>query len=133
MVEDFSAEGDDRASGTSSHSANNPCGGVDMEIDWEQVRPNQEKAINELLSQRDPEHIKEGIEAYNRDLPHLLRDNKERYAVAYDGSVRVGIAKTREKLLADLKRKGLANNKSLFVKIVSSMEDREKSCASNHL
>jgi hypothetical protein len=68
-----------------------------MDIDWEQTRLNQEKAIKELLSQRDPKHINEGIEAYKRDLPQLLRDDRERYAVAYDGSVRVGIAKTREK------------------------------------
>ena len=48
-------------------------------------------------------------------------------------AVRVGIAKTREILLADLKRKGLASNKSLFIKIVSSLEDKENSCTSNRL
>jgi len=103
-----------------------------MDVDWEQERLRQDKAIERILAERDPKRVEEGIEAYKRDLPQLLRDDKERYAVAYDGSSRVGIAETRERLLADLKRRGLANNKNLFIKIVSSLEDnRETSCSSN--
>jgi hypothetical protein len=103
-----------------------------MDIDWEQERLNQDQAMARLLAGRDPKRIKEGIEAYKRDLPQLLREDKERYAVAYDGGLRIGIAETRASLLADLKRRGLGDNKSLFIKIVSRLEDREPSCASNH-
>src|SRR5438093_1909604 len=110
MPEAFIAEVDDCASGTPSHPANNQWG-ADMDIDWEQERLRQDKAIERILAERDPQRVKEGIEAYKRDLPQLLRDDKERYAVAYDGSNRVGIAETRESLLADLERRGLANNK----------------------
>lgn len=105
-----------------------------MDTDWEQDRLAREKAMGLMLSGRDPRRVEEGIEAYKRDLPQLLGDDKEQYAVAYDGNTQVGIAKTREKLLADLKRKGLGNNKSLFIKIVSSLEDtKENSCFCNHL
>jgi hypothetical protein len=134
MVEAFIAEVDDCAPGSSSHSAISPCGDIDMEIDWEQERLNQQKAIEQMLSERNPERIKQAIEAYKRDLPQLLRDDKGRYAVAYDGSTRVGIAKTRQNLLADLKRKGLENNKNLFIKIVSGLEDsKEVLCTSTHI
>jgi hypothetical protein len=134
MVEAFIAEVDDCTPGRSSHSASNPCGDIDMEIDWEQESLSQQKDIERILSERDPKRIKEAIEAYKRDLPQLLRDDKERYAVAYDGSNRVGIAKTRQNLLADLKRRGLENNKSLFIKIVSSLEDnKEVLCTSTHI
>jgi hypothetical protein len=134
MPEAFIAEVDECAQGTPSHPASNKCLDTDMEIDWDQERLRHEKAIERILSERDPKRIKEGIEAYKRDLPQLLRDDKEQHAVAYDGSTRVGIARTRAELLADLKRRGLENNKSLFVKIVSSLEDdKETSCLSNHL
>ncbi len=131
MPEAFIAEVDDCAPRTPSHPANNQQG-ADMDIDWEQERLRQDKAIERILAERDPKRVEEGIEAYQRDLPQLLRDDKERYAIAYDGSNRVGIAETCESLLADLKRRGLANNKNLFIKIISSLEDnRETSCSSN--
>jgi hypothetical protein len=135
MPESFIAEVDDCAPGTLSHPATNKWGvDMEMETDWEQERLAQEKTIQRILSQRDPKRIKEAIEAYKRDLPQLLRDDKERCVVAYDGSTQVGIAESREKLLADLKRKGLANNNNLFIKIVSSLKDsKETSCSSNHL
>jgi len=97
-----------------------------MEIDWEQERLNRESAIERMLSERNPDRIREGIEAYKRDLPQLLRTDKERHVAAYDGGTQVGIAKTREKLLIELEQKGLANNKSLFIKIISSLEDNEE-------
>jgi hypothetical protein len=133
MPQSFVAAEADRPSGMPPQPANSLRGG-DMDINWEQERLNHDKAIEHVLSDRDPRRIEEGIEAYKRDLPQLLRDDKERHVVAYDGSTRVGIAETREQLLTELERKGLADEKSLFIKIVSSLEDnREDSCSSSHL
>jgi hypothetical protein len=133
LPETFIAEFDDCAHEGPLRSTNNPCLDIDMEVDWEQERLNRERAIERVLSERDSNHIKEGIESYKRDLPQMLREQKERHVVAYDGSQRVGIAKTREELLTELKRKGLANNSSVFIKIISSLEDKKESfCSSNH-
>src|ERR1700728_2335325 len=99
MPQSFLAEVSDCTPEMPSPPANN-LWGEDMEIDWEQERLGHEKAIDRILAQRDPARIRAGIEAYNRELPQLLRDDKERHVVAYDGSTRVGIAKSREELLA---------------------------------
>jgi hypothetical protein len=107
----------------SSPGGTGRCRGVDMETDWEHARLEYERTIEQMLSERNAPRVKQAIEAYKRDLPQLLREDKARHFVAYDGNTRVGLAKTREKLLAELKRKGFAGNRSLFIKIISALED----------
>ena len=102
-----------------------------MDTDWKEDRLKRDKIYKELLAGRNPQRIKQGIEAYKRDLPQLLSDHKERYVVAYDGDTRVSIAATREKLLADLKHKGVSDHANLFIKIVSSLEHKRESMSSH--
>lgn len=96
-------------------------------MDIKQERVDREEAIDRILAQSDPQRIKAGVEAYNRDLPQLLKDGKERHVVAYDGAKQVAIAETRAALFAELKKQGIANNKSILIKLISSQPEREGS------
>ena len=55
--------------------------------DEERAR-NRQAAIQRILAQRKPELIQAGIEAYKRDLPRLLAENRYRQLVAYRGEQR---------------------------------------------
>ena len=59
MPEAFIAEVDDCAPRTPSHPANNQAG-ADMDIDWEQERLRQDKAIERILAERDPSVSRKG-------------------------------------------------------------------------
>jgi hypothetical protein len=133
MSEASMAEIEDRTPDLPPDAAEKPYRDIDTEIDWEQERLNRDKAIERMLSGRNSDLIKVGIAAYRRELPELLRAQKERHVVAYEGSTRVGIARTREQLFVELKRRGLADGASLFIKIISRLEDnKEDSRASDH-
>jgi hypothetical protein len=113
------------------HNENPDYWQLDLETDWNEDRIARDRMYEEMLAWRNPERIRQGIEAYTRDLPQLLRDQKERFVVAYDGDTRVGIATTREKLLTQLKQRGISKHDSLFIKIVASLEDKRESMSSH--
>jgi hypothetical protein len=132
MPDTFMAEVESHTTDETDGNYHNGLWSVDMEIDWDKEQDDLEKLYAQMLSGRNPERIKRGIEAYKRDLPQLVRDQKEHYVVAYDGDTRVGMEKTREKLLSELKRQGVSKNKNLFIKIVSSLEDSKETLSSCH-
>lgn len=113
-------------------SAADKCRNDDMDIDWDKKRAELDNIYQRTFAGRDPERIRLGIEAYKRDLPQLIRDQKESYVVAYDGDACIGIEKTQEKLMAELKKNGLGLSKqpSLFIKVVSNLEDGRESMSS---
>src|SRR4051812_14245801 len=58
----------------------------------------REAEIQPILSRRKPELIRQGIEAYKRDLPQLLAENRCRQMVAYRGSEMVATGATERQL-----------------------------------
>jgi len=131
MNETLMPEVDEFAPETPVHNQNPDYWQIDMDTDWNEDRITRDRMYEEMLACRNPEKINQGIDAYTRDLPQLLRDQKERFVVAYDGATRVGIATTREKLLAELKQHGISKHDSLFIKIVTSLEDKRESMSSH--
>jgi hypothetical protein len=127
----FMTETDASSSETPVHVANPQCWYDDLDTDWDEDRMKRDKAYDAVLARRNPNKFKEGIEAYRRDLPQLLRDQKDRWVVAYDGDTRIGIATTREQLIVALKQIGIANHDSLFIKIVSGLGDKRESMSSH--
>ena len=51
--------------------------------------------IERIVAQRNPELIDAGIEAYKRDLPRLLSENRYRQLVAYRGKELVAFGRKR--------------------------------------
>ena len=114
-------------------SANAQSWPTDMDTDWNEDRVARDKMYKGQFAGRNHKRIKQGIEAYKRDLAQLLRDRKERHLVAYDGDTQVGMATTREKLLAELEQNGISDRNNLFIKVVSNLEDKRESMLSqNH-
>jgi hypothetical protein len=130
MPDAFMAEIDDRAPEIRGQGINRECWHRDMDTDWNEDRAQREQMYRKMLAGRDSKKIKQGIEAYKRDLPQLLRDEKQRHVVAYDGNTRVGIASTREKLLVELNQKGISDYTNLFIKVVTKPQDKRESLLS---
>jgi hypothetical protein len=81
------------------------------------MRLDRERKLIAAVAGRNPESIRRGMEAYNRDLPALLAANLEQQVVAYQEDQRVGMAPTRDQLIQQLREKGL-DWRQLFIKIV---------------
>jgi hypothetical protein len=75
-----------------------------------------------MLAQKKPELIRQGIEAYQRDLPRLLAENRYLQQVAYRGSEMVAIATTRHQLWKKLKKLGLTDMGELYTTVVAPLE-----------
>src|SRR6476660_745020 len=65
-----------------------PMHSTRVEYDPELARlfKEREAEIQRILAQEKPELIQQGIEAYKRDLPRLLAENRYRQKVAYRGN-----------------------------------------------
>jgi hypothetical protein len=130
MPDTFMAETDECAAGTSTQISNVEAWDADMDTDWELDQVKRDKLYEEMVSRGSLERTQQSIEAYKRDLPQLLRDQKERYVVAYDGDRQLGIASSRAKLLAELRNNGVSDYNGLFIKVVSSLENNRESMSS---
>ena len=105
QLEEYIAEFDENTF-TTSHPADLEGGDAVMEFDIERERAATRDEMQRLLAEPAAETIRQGIEAYKCDLPTLLAKGKDRNVVAYRGEKRLGIAPTRELLLARLEREG---------------------------
>ena len=95
-----------------------------VESDPELARLFQEREaeIQRILAQRKPELIQQGIEAYKRDLPRLLAENRYRQLVAYRGNELVACGATYRQLQKRLAKKGFTNWGELFIESVAPLE-----------
>jgi hypothetical protein len=94
-----------------------PLDSTRAEYDPELARLYKERelALQRLLAQRKPELIEQGIEAYKRDLPRLLAENRYRQKVAYRGNELVAFGATLRQLKKRLAKKGFTNRGELFI------------------
>ncbi len=90
--------------------------------EFEQRARNRQAAIQRILAQRKPELIEEGIEAYKRDLPRLLEENRYRQLVAYRGSTPVAFAWTHRQLKKKLTKAGFADRGELFIISIAPLQ-----------
>jgi hypothetical protein len=82
----------------------------------------REAKLDRMLAQRKPELIQQGIEAYQRDLPRLLAENRYLYHVAYRGNEMVAIAATDRKLWKKLEKLGLTDLGEIFETVVEPLD-----------
>ena len=75
-----------------------------------------------ILAQENPELIQQGIEAYKRDLPRLLAENRYRQLVAYRGNELVAFGTTDRQLRKRLAKKGLTDRGELFITSIAPLE-----------
>lgn len=89
--------------------------------DEERARDRQ-AAIQRILAQRKPDLIQEGVEAYKRDLPRLLAENRYRQLVAYRGDKLIAFAANHRQLKRRLTKAGYTDEGELFVTSVAPLE-----------
>jgi hypothetical protein len=87
-----------------------------------QLIQRREAEIERLLASRKPEFIRLGIEAYVRDLPRLLAENRYRQKVAYRGNELIAFGATYRQLRSRLARKGFTERGELFVTTIAPLE-----------
>ena len=95
-----------------------------VEPDPELARLFQEREaeIQRLLAQQKPELIQQGIEAYKRDLPRLLAENRYRQLVAYRGNELVAFGATYRQLTKRLAKKGFTDRGELYITCIAPLE-----------
>ena len=101
-----------------------PLHSTRVEYDPELARlfKEREAEIQRILAQRKPELIQQGIEAYKRDLPRLLAENRYRQQVAYRGNELVAFGATYRQLQKRLAKKGFTDWGELFITSVAPLE-----------
>jgi hypothetical protein len=82
----------------------------------------REAEVERIVAQRKPELIQQGIEAYKRDLPRLLAENRYLQQIAYRGNELVAIAATRHQLRKKLAKQGLTDWGELFTMTIAPLE-----------
>src|SRR5947199_5875321 len=82
----------------------------------------REAAIQRILGQEKPELIQQGIEAYKRDLPRLLAENRYRQKVAYRGNELVAFGATFRQLQKRLAKKGFTDRGELFMTCIAPLQ-----------
>ena len=97
---------------------------VEGDLDPELARLFQvrEAAIQRILAHRKPELIQQGIEAYKRDLPRLLAENRYRQKVAYRGNELVAFGATYRQLQKRLAKKGFTDRGELFITSIAPLD-----------
>src|SRR5437868_15052319 len=94
-----------------------PMHSTQVEYDPEiaQLFQEREAQIQRILAQRKPELIQQGIEAYKRDLPRLLAENRYRQKVAYRGNELVAFGATFRQLKKTLAKQGFTDRGELLM------------------
>ena len=101
-----------------------PMDETPVEYDPELARlfKEREAAIQRLLAQEKPELIEQGIEAYKRDLPRLLAENRYRQKVAYRGNELIAFGATFRQLKKRLAKKGFTDRGELFMTSIAPLQ-----------
>jgi hypothetical protein len=95
---------------------------LECDPDLKRLFKERRVVLDRLLAQRKPELIQQGIEAYLRDLPRLLAENRYLQRVAYRGNERVAIAPTSRKLWKRLEKLGLTDRGEIFEVVVEPLD-----------
>jgi hypothetical protein len=98
--------------------------GCDPEL--ERLMKERAAEVERIVARQKPELIQKGIEAYQRDLPRLLAENRYRQHVAYRGNEMVAIAATERKLWKKLEKLGLTDMGELYTTIVAPLDIDEE-------
>ena len=96
--------------------------GCDPDLD--QLIKDRQAEIQRIVARRKPELIQQGIEAYKRDLPRLLAENRYLQHVAYRGNEMVAIAASSRQLDKKLAKLGLMDMGELFTMPICASGDR---------
>ncbi|MGP0069271.1 MAG: hypothetical protein ACLQGP_37430 [Isosphaeraceae bacterium] len=94
--------------------------GCDPELD--RLMKERAAEIERIVARRKPELIQQGIDAYQRDLPRLLAENRYLHHVAYHGNAMVAIAATERKLWKKLEKLGLTDMGELYTTVVAPLQ-----------
>ncbi len=78
--------------------------------------------VERIVAQRKPELIQQGIEAYKRDLPRLLAENRYRQLVAYRGNDLVAFGVSDRQLRRRLAKKGFTDRGELFITSIAPLD-----------
>jgi hypothetical protein len=105
------------AAGIGEAASDPPMHEPPVEYDPELARlfKEREAEIQRIVAQRKPELIQQSIEAYKRDLPRLLAENRLRQKVAYRGNEIVAFGATLRQLHKRLAKKGFTDRGELFI------------------
>ena len=102
---------------------------VGCDPDLELLFKERDAAIQRVLARQKPELIQQGVDAYLRDLPRLLAENRYLQQVAYRGNELVAIAATSRELWKKLEKQGCTDIGELFLTTVAPLEiDEEDDC-----
>lgn len=94
--------------------------GCDPEL--ERIMKECAAEVERIVARRKPELIQQGIEAYKRDLPRLLAENRYRQQVAYRGNELIAFAATTRQLWKKLEKLGFSDMGELFMTVVEPPE-----------
>jgi hypothetical protein len=110
--------------GNGEADADSPMDSTPLEYDPELARMFQQREveIQRILAQRNPELIQQGIEAYERDLPRLLAENRYRQLVAYRGNELVAFGASFRQIKKRLAKKGFTNRGELFITSIAPLD-----------
>jgi hypothetical protein len=86
------------------------------------ISAERQAEIERIVAQRNLPLIQAGIEAYKRDVPRLLSENRHRQLVAYRGSELVAFGRTRRQLRRRLEKKGFTNRGDLFITSIAPLD-----------
>ncbi len=123
QLEEYVTEFDENTL-TPSHPVELEGEDTTLEFDIERERAEGRAEMRRLLAEPAAELVRQGIEAYKRDLPGLLAKGEEQNLVAYHGEKRLGIGATRDVLLAHLEKDGiLERDPGLYIKKIRRPDD----------
>jgi hypothetical protein len=86
------------------------------------ISEERQAEIERIVSQRNMPLIEAGIEAYKRDLPRLLSENRYRQWVAYRGSELVALGSSYRRLRRKLEKMGYTNMGEFFLSDVAPLQ-----------
>ena len=120
----MSTDSQQDVAGTGETVADSPMHETEVEYDPEMARLLRERQseVERIVAQRKPELIRQGIEAYKRDLPRLLAENRYRQLVAYRGNELVAFGATDRQLEKRLAKKGFTDWGELYVDVIAPLE-----------
>jgi hypothetical protein len=101
-----------------------PTSSTEVEYDPEMARllREREAEVQRVLARQNRELIQHGLEAYLRDLPRLLAENRLRQLVAYRGNELVAFGASYRQLRRRLAKKGITDWGELYVDCVAPLE-----------
>jgi len=95
---------------------------VDYDPEFDRLVKEREAEIQRIVARRKPELIQQGVEAYKRDLPLLLAENRYRQKVAYRGNELVAFGATYRQLQKRLVKKGFTDRGELFITSIAPLQ-----------